>query len=380
MNSLKEVGLYIHIPFCLKKCDYCDFYSIDNFDENIQNKYVDAIINEIKSYNDKLKDYTVKTIYFGGGTPSTLSVQNITRILEKIYVFNITENAEVTIELNPETLSYTYLQELYKTKINRISIGMQSLSNKFLKQIGRIHTKEKFLEQFDNAKKVGFTNINVDIMYGFYNQTIEDLTDTLDELINLNPTHISAYSLILEENTKMFDDFENGKISEIDEDLERKMYYIVTDTLEENGYNRYEISNYAKEGYESKHNSSYWQDISYIGFGCSATSYFENFRYKNPPNVLDYIDKNGIVENIEIEEVTKENKIEEYFFLGLRMKKGVSYSDFYKKFNVEIDSIFKNEIDKLIIDGLIEKNGDTLKLTNKGFDLSNYVLSNFILC
>lgn len=375
----EQLGIYIHIPFCLKKCDYCDFYSIKN-DASYHDEYVLALVNELDSYIDEISDrFEISSIYFGGGTPTTLTTQNIGIILDKIFTLDVSPDAEITVEANPETLSYSYLEELYKLKVNRLSIGMQSLSDKFLKQIGRIHTKEKFLTEYNNAKKVGFDNINIDVMFGFYNQSLEDVKETILEVIKLRPTHISSYSLILEEDTKMYDDYLSGKINLISEELERDMYYFITDTLQKNGYERYEISNYSLDGFQAKHNCAYWQNTKYIGLGASASSYFLGKRYKNENDVLKYIKNNGILEKIDVENISIKEEIEEFFFLGLRMKKGVTNKNFFDRFNQNINDYFSEEIDKLIKDNLLSKEDDRIFLTNKGFDLSNYVLSHFII-
>lgn len=379
MTNKKNLGIYIHIPFCIKKCDYCDFYSIEKGTDYI-NSYVNSLINEIDSYRNFIKNkYVISSIYFGGGTPSLLSYEDINRILAKIYEFDVLNDIEITLECNPETLSKTYLEEIYTTKVNRLSIGMQSLSDEMLKNIGRIHTKEKFIQEYNNARAVGFENISIDLMFGFYNQTLDDLRDTLKNVVLLNPTHISSYSLILEENTKMYEDVKNGRIDQIDEDLERQMYLEVTTFLQENGYIRYEISNYAKEGYSSKHNTSYWENVEYLGIGSSASSYFMGARYKNENDLHKYINANGIITKVDYEKIDRDKQIEEFFFLGLRTKKGVSYSDFYNRFEKSIDDYFKNEVESLIKDGFLIKENDVLLLTDKGFDFSNYISSKFIL-
>lgn len=378
MTNKKNLGIYIHIPFCIKKCDYCDFYSIEKGTDYICS-YVNSVINEIDSYRNFIKNkYVISSIYFGGGTPSLLSYAEINRMLSKIYEFDVLNDIEITLECNPETLSKTYLEEIYTTKVNRLSIGMQSLSNEMLKSIGRIHTKEKFIEEYKNARDVGFENISVDVMFGFYNQTLHDLKDTLEELVSLKPTHISSYSLILEENTKMYLDLSSGFIEQIDEDLERQMYLEVTKFLQEKGYIRYEISNYAKEGYYSKHNTSYWENVEYLGIGSSASSYFMGARYKNENDLNKYIASNGIITKVDYEKIDRNKQIEEFFFLGLRTKKGVSYKDFYNRFDKSIDDYFKDEVALLIKDGFLIKEDDRLLLTDKGFDFSNYISSKFI--
>ncbi len=358
----------------MKKCDYCDFYSLPN-KLGLQDRYVDVIINEIDLNFDKLENKVIKTIYFGGGTPSLLSIENINKIFNKIYEFNVCDDAEITLECNPETLSFEYLQMLKNTKVNRLSIGMQSMNNTILKQIGRIHTKEKFIESYNNARKVGFDNISIDIMFGFLNQNFDDFKETLNESISLKPEHISCYSLILEENTKMHEDI----TEELDEELSINMYRYMVKFLKENGYNRYEISNFSKNGYVSKHNSSYWNDTEYIGFGASASSFYNNIRYKNIFDLDKYIKSKGHSEKIEIEVLNQNDKISEFFFLGLRMDKGVSIDEFEMKFGSSINDMFSFEINKLLKMELIEINEDILFLTEKGIEVSNFVFEHFLI-
>lgn len=375
---MNKVGIYIHIPFCLKKCDYCDFYSLPN-SVNKQDIYVNALLNELSFYEKKLKNYSVSSIYFGGGTPSLLSIKNIKMILNKIKRLNVMDNIEITLEANPETLTYKYLLELLSCGINRLSIGMQSMDNSILNNIGRVHTKEKFIAQFENARKVGFKNISIDVMFGFYKQSIKDLMDTLEEVVSLSPEHISCYSLIIEEGTKIYEDLEKKLIQEADEDLVVLMYNKMSDFLKQYDYNRYEISNFSKKGFESKHNTSYWKNNEYIGIGASASSYIDSTRYKNIMNIDEYIKSNGVCEKIEFEKLSKNDLISEYFFLGLRMDDGVSIRQFEERFEMSIYSLFEKEIKKLLSQELIMIENDTLRLTEKGISVSNYVFNYFII-
>lgn len=372
-----NIGVYIHIPFCVKKCDYCDFYSVAN-QQNLQDDYVNALINEIKNDRDKFIDRNISTIYLGGGTPSLLSVSNIERILDELFKFRTSENIEITLECNPETIDLYYLENLKKTKVNRLSIGMQSMNNDRLKSIGRIHTKEKFIESYKCARSVGFNNISVDIMFGFYNQEFSEFEQTLIEIISLDPEHISCYSLILEEGTKMHDDYEDVNVSDDYEDKVVDMYEFMVDFLKNKGYSRYEISNFSKNGFESKHNSSYWQNIEYLGFGVAASSLYKNKRYKNKSDLSLYISENGIIEKTDIEKLSKKDIMSEFFFLGLRMDKGVSISEFHNRFNVDMISIYGEQLEKLKRNKLISIENDIIKLTNNGVNLSNYVFECFL--
>ena len=378
------LGIYIHIPFCKSKCKYCDFTSFQGIEQK-QAEYVECLIKEIESqdWEEINKNYKVTTIYIGGGTPSYIEPQYIEKILKKLQnkiANNNLENIEITIEVNPGTVNKEKFKIYKNAGVNRLSIGLQSTNNKLLKQIGRIHTYEQFLETYNLAVNTGFENINVDLMLGLPNQTIEDLKDSIERVVKLNPNHISVYSLILEEGTELFKQEEQGKLNLPSEELERQMYWYVKNKLELAGYNHYEISNFSKRGKESKHNSNCWNQEEYIGFGIAAHSYFKNKRYSNTSNLECYIknmqeNKN----NIEVHEnQTTEDKKKEYMLLGLRKIDGVSISKFKEKFVDNPIYVFKNELSKLVEEGLLEIDGDNIKLTNKGLDLANIVWEEFV--
>ena len=375
----KRIGIYIHIPFCKSKCYYCDFISFAQKEEWIE-EYVNALIKEIKHVD--LSKYNIKTIYIGGGTPSILESKYIVQILNEIKPF-VDLNAEITIEVNPGTVDKEKLKAYKEAGINRLSIGLQSTENELLKQIGRIHKFEDFIETYKNARDLGFSNINVDLMLGLPNQTIEILEDSLKKIIKLDPEHISVYSLILEEGTKLYNIINNGKMKLPDEELERQMYWKVKYMLEKNGYSHYEISNFAKNGFESKHNKDCWGQKEYIGIGTAAHSYLDNIRFSNTENIDDYIENinnNNYNNNVIIhEKQTKEDKQKEYMFLGLRKIEGVSIREFENKFGDNPIILFKKEIDKLTNEGLIEINNNSIKLTNKGLDLANLVWEEFAI-
>ena len=410
----KELGIYIHIPFCQHKCDYCDFISFSNKQDFIEN-YVEAVKKEINNYfKDKtlLETYTVTTIYIGGGTPSYINskyICEIMKVLEENLKDNMVkmEDMEITIEVNPGTVNKEKLEQYRKAKINRLSIGLQSTNNEMLKQIGRIHTYEQFLETYQMAKEVGFENINVDLMIGLPNQTIEDIKRSLKEIVQLNPTHISVYSLIVEEGTVIAQKIENHQLQEMDEELERNMYWYVKNTLELNGYTHYEISNFAKEGKESKHNMNCWRQKEYIGIGLAAHSYLNYVRYTNTSEMEQYItrmnhlnekivkdilelsnnkEKTSLEENeknietaYEIEELQDvEDRKKEYMLLGLRTIEGVSISKFKEKYIDNPIFLFRKELEKLVEEKLVVIDGDYIKLTNKGLDLANLVWEEFI--
>lgn len=372
-----ELGIYIHIPFCVKKCYYCDFISFTNQNENIET-YIKSVLKELDEYD--LNKYNVTTIYIGGGTPSAISSAYIVDILEKIkekLENNNTEwkDIEITIEVNPGTVTKEKLQDYKSVGVNRLSIGLQTTNDNLLKIIGRIHTYKEFLETYKQAEEVGFKNINVDLMIGLPSQTIQDLKDSLNKVIKLEPKHISTYSLILEEDTVLEKLVESGKLILPDEDMERQMYWYVKNTLELNGYNHYEISNFAKEGFESKHNLNCWEQKQYIGLGLAASSYINNERYSNVGDMKKYLNGSGkiIEERQSIEDTEKE-----YMLLGLRKTSGVNISKFKEKFACNPLFLFREELNKLVMDKLITVDTNNIKLTNKGLDFANLVWEEFV--
>lgn len=374
----KEIGIYVHIPFCKQKCYYCDFVSYCNKDDLIE-KYVNAVKKEIEL--QKIKSQ-ITTIYIGGGTPSYIDSKYIKEIMEEIQKKNVAPEAEITIEVNPGTVTKEKIQEYRDAGINRLSIGLQSAKDELLKQIGRIHNFEQFLETYKMAKKVGFKNINVDLMLGLPKQRIIDLKESLDKIIELKPQHISIYSLIVEENTPMANKIEKGELQLPEEELERNMYWYIKNTLELNGYKHYEISNFAKKGYESKHNMNCWKQKEYIGIGAAAHSYRDITRYSNTENIEEYI-KNVQKENLErnriIHEIQKEDDTKkEFMILGFRMIDGIKISEFKNRFGDNPIYLFRNELKKLVEEQLIFIDDDNIRLTNKGIDLANLVWEEFV--
>ena len=373
-----EIGIYVHIPFCKQKCYYCDFVSYCNKDDKIE-PYIKTLIKEIEMQNIKSN---INTIYIGGGTPSYIDSKYITEIMDKIKNKNVIENVEITIEVNPGTVTKGKLEDYKNSGINRLSIGLQTANNKLLKQIGRIHNYEEFLETYKIAREVGFNNINVDLILGLPNQRIQDLKNSLDEVIKLSPEHISVYSLIIEDGTPIKTQIENGKLQLPDEETERNMYWYVKNTLELNGYKHYEISNFAKNGYESKHNMNCWNQDEYIGFGISAHSYRNITRYSNTDNINEYIrniKSNSPEKNRIIHEVQKlEDTEKEFMLLGLRKIDGVSISEFKDRFGDNPIYLYRNELKKLSDENLIKVDENNIKLTNKGIDLANIVWEEFV--
>ena len=379
---MKEIGVYIHIPFCKQKCYYCDFISYSN-KENCMEKYINALKKEMENFT-KNNEFRVSTVYIGGGTPSYIDSKYIGEILDLFRKSNLLENVkEVTIEVNPGTVTEQKLREYKIFGINRLSIGLQSTENRLLKEIGRIHNYDEFSNTYKLARKVGFKNINVDLMIGLPNQSILDIKKSLEKITNLEPEHISVYSLIVEEETPISKMIENGKLILPSEELERNMYWYVKNFLELKGYKHYEISNFAKVGYESKHNLDCWKQKEYIGFGVAAHSYINDIRFGNTCDFDKYVsncennefEKNKIIDE---EKQSKFGKEQEYMLIGLRKLDGISISNFKDKFGENPVFIFRNELNKLVDSGLLNIDLDNIKLTSKGLDLANLVWEEFV--
>ena len=377
----KKIGVYIHIPFCKQKCYYCDFISFAG-QEKMQERYIESLKKEINTWNEKIedRDIEISTIYIGGGTPSYIESKKIKEILELIKYKS--KEISTTIEVNPGTVTKQKLEDYIEAKIDRLSIGLQSTNNKLLKEIGRIHKYEDFLETYRLARKVGFKNINVDLMIGLPNQTISDIKETLQKIVELNPEHISVYSLIVEEGTQIEKMINSGKLILPDEELERNMYWFVKDYLELKGYIHYEISNFAKPEMESKHNLDCWNQKEYIGLGLAAHSYIDKKRFCNISKLEQYIENvenNNFDKNIIIQEIqTKEDMMKEYMILGLRKIEGIYISEFEQNFCENPIMIFKKELNKLVSEGLIIIDGNVIKISSKGLDLANLVWEEFI--
>ena len=374
----KEIGIYIHIPFCKSKCYYCDFISFAN-KEKYQEEYIEAVIKEIR--HAKLSEYNIETVYIGGGTPSILDSKYIVKIINELRP-NLVKNAEITIEINPGTVDKQKLQNYINVGINRLSIGLQSTDDNLLKKIGRIHKFEDFLKVYKTAREVGFKNINIDLMLALPNQSLDILEESVKKVIELNPEHISIYSLILEEGTKLYDMVNKGQVKIPKEKLERKMYWKVKQLLEGSGYIHYEISNFSRKGYESRHNSDCWKQKEYIGFGVAAHSYLNYTRFSNTEDLDEYINnlnENNIDKNITIHEnQTVESKQKEYMILGLRKIDGICIKDFKSRFGQNPIFIYYKELEKLVNENLLEVDGDYIRLTDKGLDLANLVWEEFI--
>ena len=388
---MKRIGIYVHIPFCMNKCKYCDFISFGGKEALIK-EYIKWLCYEIKEVGEGIKkdiqnkyidNVSVKTIYIGGGTPSYIDSLYINQILNNIFAnFNVEPNAEITIEINPGTVSIEKLLQYRKSGVNRISIGVQSTNNELLKMLGRIHTYEEFEENYKLAREIGFNNINIDFMIGLPNQTLEDINVIIEKVKKLKPNHVSVYSLIVEENTPISVKIGSGELKLPEEKSEREMYWKIKNKLEELGYHHYEISNFAIPNYESKHNLDCWNQCEYMGFGVAAHSYMDGARFSNTENLEEYIEnyKLGKQENNFIlhEKQDKEAKMKEYVLLGLRKMDGLSCSNFESKFDKDIFDVFGDELTTLMEKDLITVDNGNIKLSNKGIDLANIVWEEFV--
>ncbi|MGM9979203.1 MAG: radical SAM family heme chaperone HemW [Clostridium sp.] len=374
---MKKVALYVHIPFCKQKCLYCDFPSYSHKEE-LMDEYVKALSKEIL---EKTKEYKIESLFIGGGTPSYLSNENLKFLLDTINKLDFIENAEKTMECNPGTVNKEKLEIIFNGGINRISFGLQSTSNEILKKIGRIHTYEEFKENYILARKIGFQNINIDMMFGLPNQSLNIWLESLKEVVELNPEHISSYSLIIEEGTPFYSLYDKDLLDLPSEEEEREMYEKGRDFLESKGYNQYEISNYAKDNKECFHNKIYWECKEYIGVGVSSSSYIDGKRIKNIDNIKEYIkninENNSIIDE-ELEN-TEKDKIEEFMFMGLRMIKGIEEKEFENRFGKKVDELYKEIIEKHIKNGLLIRKDGRIFLSKKGIELSNIVMSDMIL-
>ncbi len=385
-NSKEPLGLYIHIPFCIRKCPYCDFYSIDNY-EDFRKKYIEALIKEIKVRASLMRGKRlVDTIFFGGGTPSLLKYEELSEIISEIKrSFLLANNIEISLECNPGALSFETLQDFKTLGVNRISLGVQSLNNNVLKVLGRIHDEDKVLETVKLIKAVGFQNYSLDLMFGVPNQTMDIWLDTVEKVIELSPTHISFYSLEFMEGTPFDIKRQAGVLQETSSELDREMYHRALDRFEEAGYSQYEISNMAKsENTRCRHNLKYWNLEEYMGLGVSAHSYIGGVRFENSRNIEEYI--NCINEKgnsfIRAYENTFEDDVTEYVFTSLRKNEGLCLEDFEKRFHIKFWDFYDMECIRqwesfVLADFVVEKDG-YLRLNRKGMDISNRIMSIFV--
>lgn len=406
-REVKELSLYVHIPFCKAKCLYCDFLSFGGMDYPMQKEYVAALCKEIEAYRLIAPDYIIQTIFFGGGTPSYIEANLIEQIMNTIReTFEVAKDAEITIEGNPDSLKLDKLQVYKKAGINRVSIGLQSIHDEMLARIGRVHNYTQFVAAYQSARQAGFNNINIDIMSGLPGETMDSYLETLGRVVELQPEHISAYSLIVEEGTPLS---ENEELLEMipDEEEDRKMYARTYKLLQQSGYQRYEISNYAKEGFSCRHNKVYWTGGEYLGVGLCSASYMQMhsedgkskmLRFHGVEDIREYIGRFsrcegmwGFGEDVLFEFIRdfyrdlhfcrRKDEMEEFMFLGLRMMQGVSRSEYLKRFGVEMDFTYGKVIDKYLQQGLLleDETKDRVFLSDKGIDVSNVVMAEMML-
>ena len=373
-NKRKNVGIYIHVPFCLSKCHYCDFCSVQRADEEKKEQYADRICEEIKLFSEKIRDIgeipVADTVYLGGGTPTLLSPLQFERILETVNRnFGIEDGAEITAETNPKSADGKKLKEIRKAGVNRLSIGMQSVHDVELKVLGRIHNFEDFKTTFTEARAAGFDNVSVDLMYGIPLQTKESFKTSVETVATLAPEHISSYSLTVEEGTGFYR--RRDKLIFPDEDTVADMYADMTEMLEKYGYHKYEISNFAKDGRCSRHNLKYWRFEDYLGFGAAAHSCFDGKRFAHSRDIDAYLRGDSII--IDIEELSRHEMMNEYAMLGMRLQEGVSFLRFYERFGADFLSVFP--IFKKFAPEFVEIDREGCRFTEKGFLVSNYVLS-----
>ena len=376
-----ELGLYLHFPYCVAKCPYCDFNSYQLKEDNQISSYISALYQEITAYSKKLKKSNIKTIYLGGGTPTILSGAQICNILEFCKdKFTIDKNAEITIEANPGTLDGEKINMLLESGINRLSLGAQSFNNLFLKKLGRIHNTQEIIDSYYLAREAGFNNINIDIMFALPEQTTEDLQATLKKAVSLKPDHLSLYNLTIKPGTEYYKEYKRGKLKLPTEDEEFDMYNWAINYLEENGFEHYEIANFARPHKRSEHNLIYWQNKPYLGIGAGAFSFIRGYRYMNYENPARYIKEivSGKLPIDNGEKLSLRKRMIETVILGLRTKDGVSYKKYKSRFGFALNDIFPQQITKLVNLELLQKDDCKIKLTRRGIFLANTVFREFV--
>lgn len=376
----KDLGLYIHIPFCVKKCEYCDFLSW-NAEEEERQQYVAALLSEIESYREFAKGYRVSTIFIGGGTPSVLLPKQMEDILQKIYeIFELERRAEITIEVNPGTVDEEKLQCYKENGVNRLSMGLQSVKDEKLRLLGRIHTYQEFVESYELARKAGFDNISIDLISSVPGQTLQEWKEELETAAAQNPEHISVYQLIIEEGTPFYEKYAEHPELLPDEETSREIYLLTGKFLKEAGYEQYEISNYAKPGKESRHNLKYWERGDYLGLGLGAASMVRNIRMSNTKDMRTYLERCDKPKTMreDVQFLEEPRQMEEFMFLGLRKTRGVSKKEFKRIFGREMDMVYEKALHKCLENGMLLEHKDRIFLSEEGTLLSNMVLSEFL--
>lgn len=375
-NRRIPLELYVHIPFCVRKCQYCDFLSGPS-DEETKDRYIEALLKEIRAA-EHTEDYEIVSVFIGGGTPSALKAEAIASIMRTLQEqFFFCEDAEVTIEANPGTVDLEKLTIYRNVGINRLSLGLQSTDAEELKLLGRIHSYEEFLKSYEWAREAGFSNINIDLMFAIPGQTGEAWRQHLYQVAELNPEHISAYSLIIEEGTP----FAEQNLDLPDEDTEYQMYEDTAEILERYGYRQYEISNYAKQGYMCRHNAGYWQRLEYLGFGLGASSLYRGMRFSNTRRMQEYLKESRNPDQIrkDVTVLSRNERIEEFMFLGFRMTEGISEKKFEENFDVRLMDVYGDILQKYEETGFVEHIETKWRLTRKGIHVSNHILADFLL-
>lgn len=375
-NRRIPLELYVHIPFCVRKCQYCDFLSGPS-DEETKDRYIEALLKEIRAA-EHTEDYEIVSVFIGGGTPSALKAEAIASIMRTLQEqFFFCEDAEVTIEANPGTVDLEKLTIYRNVGINRLSLGLQSTDAEELKLLGRIHSYEEFLKSYEWAREAGFSNINIDLMFAIPGQTGEAWRQHLYQVAELNPEHISAYSLIIEEGTP----FAEQNLDLPDEDTEYQMYEDTAEILERYGYRQYEISNYAKQGYMCRHNAGYWQRREYLGFGLGASSLYGGMRFSNTHQMQEYLKESRNPDQIrkDVTVLSRNEQIEEFMFLGLRMTEGISEKKFEENFDARLMDVYGDILQKYEETGFMEHIETKWRLTRKGIHVSNHILADFLL-
>ena len=373
----KELGLYVHIPFCVKKCGYCDFLSWCGTSEE-KETYVQALLKEIESYREFARGYRVSTVFVGGGTPSVLEAGQMEGVLGNIQeVFELEKKPEITLEMNPGTVTEEKLQCYKENGVNRLSIGLQSVKNEKLEVLGRIHSYEEFLESYELARKAGFTNISVDLISSIPGQKLEEWKEELAALSALSPEHISVYQLIIEAETPFYEKYAEHEELLPDEEESREIYLWTGSFLKEQGYEQYEISNYAKPGKESRHNLKYWERGDYLGLGLGAASMVRNIRMSNTKDMKTYLERCGQPKTMreDVQFLEEARQMEEFMFLGLRKTRGVSRKEFRRIFGQEMDMVYEKALHKCLENGMLKEHKDRVYLSEEGVLLSNAVLS-----
>lgn len=378
---MNEIGLYIHIPFCMKKCRYCDFTSFAGAGEFFD-PYTKALVNEIEKKSSWVRGYEIKSIFVGGGTPVILKRKQIADIFSAVFKnYNVSDDCEITVEANPGVLTKELLKEFRSIGVNRLSIGVQAWQKNLLELMGRIHTNVDARKAVDMAQMADIENINADLIFGIPYQKVSDWEESLLKTIDMGVKHISAYSLIFEEGTPFTEALERGELKAVSEKDDRRMYYLADEILGDFGFKKYEISNYGKEGFFSRHNITYWECREYLGFGLAAHSYFDGRRFSNTEILSSYIKNEGIPSLVESfsERLSKKVKMSEFMFMGLRMTKGISKAEFARRFSENLEDVFGSKIEEFTDKKLLEKTKEGFRLTRRGIDVSNVVFEGFLL-